>query len=489
MNQIKLIFVALFIAASVNVLAARECETFTSADYEKAQQVFLENWEKVPGVTALHVAAATGDIEGVKKALAGGTDIDTLDSRNFTAAHLAALREDKTAFNLLKEKGANLKLRNKWFLGAGGFLNVVNLPDPKSQRINLWDESTQSVMQIDGVEFCERTGATFVDGIKLRPQTAMRAWAENTSGEGSALSGFRKTNLEVGSRTAPYSNLYIKRLSDKNGNDLGYGLFATRDFTPGEALSLYEGEWAFEGQNSEYQLDKIDATRLRGYLAFAADGAPNVVVAPLPDRLGVPKVNYAFSVRPIQKNQAIMWDYGQHDIKWEMYSELDPQKVKEYLGSMSLSQWAQSPEAQVSHESLEGMKKLSIFNYVANTPIVFVRLAVEGVMSAEDMSTLHGLQSTIGKLPQASFELFLKGIGLVKKSPEARQFFLEKAKEGNASVLLNSFIYLGHAGKPVTLKSALQKWEEVQEDLCNHKLDRNGRRGGCYLLKKSNDEL
>ncbi len=489
MKQIKQLFVALILTVSLNGFSARECEIFSSADYAEAQEIFLKNYARVPGVTALHIAAAKGDLEGIEKALVAGIDINALDSRKFTAAHFAALREDSAAFDLLKEKGANLKLRNKWYAGAADFLKVVHLADPKLQRINFWDENAQSVTQIDGVEFCEQTGATFVDGVKLRPQTAMRIWAEETKGENASRPNLSKTNLDVASRRSPYTDFYIKKISDKYGNNLGFGLFANRDFQPGEVLSLYEGEWAFEGHNPEYQLTKIDATKLRGYLGFAADGAPNAFVVPLPDRHGVPQSSYALAIQPISKDDGIMWDYGQHDIKWEMYSELAPQKVKDYLGSINLAQWAQSDEAQAPDASVQGMANLNIFAYIANTPVVFIRLALEGIIDAEDLSVMHRLATTIGGLPQQSFNLLLRGLALVKKSPQVHKYFLDKADEGNVSILLNTMVYIGQLGKSVTMNDAQEHWDYIQDHICGLKLDESGRRGGCYLLKKFKDEL
>lgn len=58
----------------------------------------------------LHAAAHKGDLEGIRRALAGGTPVDARDPYGRTAVHVAAFARQRDAIRALAAAGANLGL-------------------------------------------------------------------------------------------------------------------------------------------------------------------------------------------------------------------------------------------------------------------------------------------------------------------------------------------------------------------------------------------
>jgi ankyrin repeat protein len=83
--------------------------------------------------TALHRAAARGDLDGIRAAVAEGIEVDARDGRGRTAAMVATYANQVEAFRLLLELGADVDLRddmlNNPFLyaGAEGLLEILEL--------------------------------------------------------------------------------------------------------------------------------------------------------------------------------------------------------------------------------------------------------------------------------------------------------------------------------------------------------------------------
>ena len=83
--------------------------------------------------TGLHAAASTGDIAGIRRALAAGSDVDARDGAGRTPVMTATAARQTEAVRVLLEAGADVDIRDDrldnpfLYAGAEGLLDILRL--------------------------------------------------------------------------------------------------------------------------------------------------------------------------------------------------------------------------------------------------------------------------------------------------------------------------------------------------------------------------
>ena len=104
-----------------------------SGDLERVRALLKAAFsEKADGVTALHVAAALGEVEAARMLLDAGDDVNAEDAAHGIALHYAVRRGQTAMVALLLERGSDDSLRKKWrtpmeLAAKRGFVDIVRL--------------------------------------------------------------------------------------------------------------------------------------------------------------------------------------------------------------------------------------------------------------------------------------------------------------------------------------------------------------------------
>ena len=108
-------------------------EAVESGDLERVRALLRAAFcEKADGVTALHVAAALGEVEAARMLLDAGDDVNAEDAAHGIALHYAVRRGQTAMVALLLERGSDDSLRKKWrtpmeLAAKRGFVDIVRL--------------------------------------------------------------------------------------------------------------------------------------------------------------------------------------------------------------------------------------------------------------------------------------------------------------------------------------------------------------------------
>jgi hypothetical protein len=252
-------------------------------------------------------------------------------------------------------------------------------------------------------------------------------------------------------------------VEDGKDLDLGYGLFALKDIKAGDIISDYQGEvfrTKEEGMDAEYATQNADAKYLRGYLAFSSDGAPNGALIGLTKTKGLAVSEVLVALHDIKAGEQILWDYGTHDIKWDVYKELDKESPTAFFRKNKLSRILEQL-AGVQIQTVDQLYNLSMFSYVVATLPVLLRLSVvESLISKEDIELLNQIQyggnfAYYGE----SLSTFLNTFSHLPIYPTLADFIKTKSKEGNVQVLAAFLTLLPQ------YKDALIKSKHIESDL------------------------
>lgn len=417
----KIIYMMIVLVYCISGLALRDF----AGDYSSARIKILTTCAKSPGIcklTELHKAVLEGNVEVIRQLVQEGADLNAVAKQNWTAAHFAVLHESRDILDWVYAFGSSDKALDLNQATPEQLWSLTHLSD--SHRINMWDEDTQSVKQIDSNEFTRLTGARFIERIKMSPMTLAREW----------LTGF-KVNPQTWGNSKKYqlqdqNSVYIRKMP----GHVGYGLYALRDFEPGEVIGEYQGEWIgklAKGREAEYATQSINGFHLRGYVPFSAHGFPNSALWPAKYLNGVKLNEVLVANQGIQANQPIMWNYLTHDVAWKYYQEQMTDELDRYISKNGLRFTSRALDTHVD-----------IVMYVLTTPSVFLRLLFEDKMSQADLDwilkeKLLARQSESLSTVQRFIEDYLTAISKLSQlnRQNLKGFLASKAREGNVQIL------------------------------------------------------
>ncbi|MEI6790847.1 MAG: ankyrin repeat domain-containing protein [Myxococcaceae bacterium] len=419
--------ICLVIAFGFSAFALRDF----GSEYTPARQKILKSCAAIKAnckLTPLHLAVLNGDLPEIQNLANQGADLNATARQKWTPAHFATLHSDRAILDILYSLGADENALDSNRATPKQLWNLTHIED--SYRVNIWDENTQSVQQIDSTEFTRLTGARFIESLKMSPQTLAVEW----------LKGFPVRQklqqalafVEPHQALANQDHVYLKKMP----GIAGYGLYALRDFQPGEIVGEYQGEWVGKKskvEDNEYATQEINAAHLRGYVAFSAHGLPNAYLT-ASERVSGLRVNELLVVgQPIRAHQPIMWNYLTHDVVWKNYQEQLSDVLDEYVSQNGL---------QLSHHN-------DMILYVYTTPSVFFRLLFEDKISKDDLAEIIKNKKLIQYSPtqellpsyttlQTSLEDYLDRIKRLdgESQQNLKRFLALKAREGNIPVLM-----------------------------------------------------
>ena len=195
-----------------------------------------------------------------------------------------------------------------------------------------------------------------------------------------------------------------------------------------------------EGADTEYATQRIGAVILRGYLAFSADGAPKGAFISLPKSMGLEVAEGLVALRPIEAHEQILWNYSTHDVKWDMYKELDLQSPRDFLQQYPFTSML-SVLHSMRQDTIEFYYRMHMFNYILGTAPVLLRLYGEAYISLADFDFIERLQVQ-GPFQEFGSHVinFVRAIEKSEKKKLVLDFLMKKVREGNVQILFN-FIY------------------------------------------------
>jgi hypothetical protein len=426
----KFYLIALFLPVGLSATPGRNF----SGEYSKARELILKSCEAASqkcALTDLHRAVLQGDVSQIKQLVEQGAQLDAPAKHRWTAAHFASLHEDSVILDLLFELDASKKSLDVNKGTPEDLWKLTHLFE--GQKINFWDESSQSVVQISAEEFEKLTGARFVESTKMSPKTLAEQW----------LQGFKKhpKNVPMAIQRIPkfQDGVYIKKMP---GN-IGYGIYALRAFKANEVIGEYQGEWVGEliKEDAEYSTQNINGAHLRGYVPFSAHGFPNAALEPISQQKGMSANEILIAKTAIRPHQPIMWNYGTHDIVWKVYQEQLPDVLDRYILRHGLGLQSNNPQA--NHE-----QHINILTYVLTTPTVFIRLLLENKIPKYDLELIFNqnlMARATAQTSQAGSFIDLESrirkslAYLEKMDSQSRQnvfqFLASKAREGNQQII------------------------------------------------------
>jgi hypothetical protein len=442
-------------------------------------------------LTSMHVAAMMGRIDALTWLLKQGGDVNARDARDFTPAHFAALDEKSDALDYLESVGADIHSKNRFRATPIQLKSLTHLTNPKDQRVNVFDDFSQRIERIDGDIFCVLMGATFVEGLRQKPEDVLRTWGRDETFQENAPLQWATKGLD--SYKSIIQDFYLKQITPRKGFELldrtNYGLFSNKAFEPGDVVGVYAGEWKGGKAAGKVNLVETKVNDFCGYLPFARVGFPNIVLLPFANRFGVPEGNFALAVRPIAPGDAIYLEAPIHEIKVDIWKEPNPDALDAYLVSHPLSQLKLNDR---NPEDVMTLQDMGIATYISRMVPVFIRLiaeekvsvsAIKYIMIATGLS-IKAASSEDGK----SVEIFEVALNAMQKhfgDSITRRFYARKALEGDGMVLLNALFTMEPICWPLHSMSegALESfWYQTRVNVC--KAPDNARLRTCVEFSK-----
>ena len=406
----------------------------------------LEGADLDAGVTRhrlapLHIAAALRDQEAIDFLLSLGADVNIQDAHGWTPLHFAALHKDDAFFNRLADRGAITHILNN-FHGTPYHIWDLTRPTPQEKvKIRIWSEEEGRVVTQSGEDFYAETGAHFSHKVVAKPEVLLGQWKA-----GKAILSMDKL-MPNSQATFQFSDpnhihkdpdLYLKRIND----NLGYGVFADKEFDAGETLSVYQGEQHLRrpsDTSSEYLMQgKLDGEHIRGYGSMALDGFPNASFLPVSETDGLKDKMLLVAIRPIAPNDPIVVDYRTHDIKLSTHTELNPEALvafEEQLTAKMIREFGELNQKVLDEMSTDAA--YNGFNYILNTPTAWLHLLLSSDKGQKLADKIRRTSMCLYISPncKAFYQYFVSSVYLFSNlrgdtKDAFRDFFMERAEEG-----------------------------------------------------------
>lgn len=463
-------------------------ENFSSQEFISAINTPLGTLK----LTSLHLASGLGDIVALRWLLSQGGDPLMKAHKNWTPIHLAALHQSREVQDIFESNSVGTELVKNDIddQKPTRIWDLTHIKSSSESRINIWDDETQKVGTIDGNKFRQIFGADFIDTFKIGPLDLVQLWVLDVEEDPRTI--FDDSIIGKSVDDNARDKVYLKKVASfkiKNADlDLvGYGTFADRDFQAGDGISDYQGIlWNKRGSPLPYPTDysttNIDASRYRGYISYCNDGAPNaVLLSKRANFIGLPTGSVLVAIRAIHRHEAILWNYGNHEVKFGNYVELNPASLDYFVSEFSFSELVQETlqnEKNLQNgkydrdKAIEYLRAASMLAYIVDSPTVLIRLICSDLMTRQDVESLRSIIIQKGTLSwrrnSSRFMVFLE-----KLSTNSREivkgFLKNKTKLCNTQVLsqfisiLPSLIY---DEKNINDQTLEMRWKFVSNWYC-----------------------
>lgn len=366
--------------------------------------------QKTPcrGLTPLHVAAITGNVEAAAQLIAAGAKTDCCDHQNWTPLHHAALAGNSVMIDLLTRSGTNLQVQTT--LGAT-FKNISDLlHPPQSNPKVVWKEADGPVRLITCDEFYNYTSSKFLSENKITQEQLFSYWntpPKDLQDELAFASEFKQKYLAQEEMPV---HVLSKVICNSEGTPLisspGIGLFANKPLAPKELIGEYLGVIEEREVLNNFVLKKsINAKEHRNEIPHINDGFINCVLVPIHGVKGLPTRYIFVATEPIAKGDQFCWNYGFHSVKFGPYVELRRKEVREFIKTHDVQYLVRcltltGTSGALSFEDFVNAEK---FRYILSTPSTFFLMALEGVLNPLQVRELHKLSYSMHCLPADRF--------------------------------------------------------------------------------------
>lgn len=466
-------------------------------------------------LAALHIASIMASESAIRWLVQEKKmSLHPIDKVRWTPAHFAAVHEDDKILQLFKSLGDSFTIKDINQANAQDLWKITH-PALDQEQVQIWDEDSESVKTVEGEEFYAQYGLHFTNSMLQSPLSLVQQWAiEFSSSE--EMEKFKRYQLandeyykvvqdKFSKKTDSYNDLYIKKiprpggeLVKSKGENLGFGLYAGKEFAAQEIIGVYAGEWVGHSPKKgrdEYSTQVTDATDHRSYAAYSADGTPNVELLQVWNAKGVKEVEVLVALRPIAEGEAILWHYGAHEVKWNVYLEIDPETVDQFLAQRSLAKTISRLKKGIFEKDVSQRFDRAMLNFLADTPVVLIRLMAEERISYTDLQAIgdgkkkgHIVQDNI-KFYLEDMKSFVKLLNTWSNKAAVLNFLQIKVKEGNMQILSNFIrMLLLDPSSQYRAKKFLRKdefellWNETWAAFCSQ--NTSSGRGKCQLYKE-----
>ncbi len=352
-------------------------------------------------LTPLHIATIMQDVRVVTKLLEVGVYVDEPDFRSWTAAHHAALHPNRTILNALLLKGANSALRNCL---DGTCTDLWNLVHPlEIPSVNFWDAASMQVVKKDATYFRAATKAQFSAEMVTSPKSLLKNWVAPPAVypvEG-CLQKRIKAQYDAFQAASPTLCLQKQSHNDQGKlvGDIGWGVYAGQDLHKGRIVCEYVGQDIESEQSetkakreSEYVLDQIDASKIKGYAAFINDSFPNCMFMSISCTRGLKDRVLVIALEDIPQGQPLYIDYySGHACKLRTHVELRMGAMRSFAAMPKFKELVMHLRSLTSAGAIydsPSCDEISQLTYIASTPASLIYLMCEDILSLEDFNWL-----------------------------------------------------------------------------------------------------
>jgi len=419
-------------------------------------------------ITPLHVAAMTGQLKTAEKLLRiMKVNPNHSDHQGWTPLHHATLLEDDDMVALLKKFKASEKLKNDQGATPDELHDLLH-PKPLREKIYQVTDAGD-FEEITPDQFQVITGAEYINQMVVTSHVLAVHWANETceTHPHSCQKDFRSQYLDP-SRAADSLALQIAG-HDENDRPIpiGSSVVARRAIKKGELITEYLGvlnptDKITHGDDN-YILNHINGREARNLGPMIPDGYPNALMLSVSNLKGLFNRYLLIAGRDISQGTPVAWDYGQSSVKTakfgitkeercsltNRYVEVFPDTTEAALHGNQLLKLIKKVTDEAAEESIDQLHRNSIFSYILNTPVVFLKHVLNGNIHPE---TIRILLTTIK--PDSPFNLFknplpfqIEALIALMETPEqycfVRYFLLAFLDQGylyfTASILISLY--------------------------------------------------
>jgi len=427
-------------------------------------------------ITPLHVAVMTGQLETAKKLLMMKVHPNRPDHQGWTPLHHAAVLDLGEMIELLKQFNASDEIKNYQECTPSELAEILH-PKPLREKIYQVTESGD-FEEMDPEQFKTVTGARYIDQMVVTSEVLAIHWGEKKS---------KPSPLFEEDIREQYHNLECDRQTlalqvnakDEHGRavPIGASVVAKREIKKGELIAEYLGVLTattqFEEECGDHKLDFVDGEKARNLAVMCPDGLPNAYMTGISNLKGLFKRSLLVATRDIPQNTPVAWDYGPHAVKrarigktreerkalTNRYIEIFPTATQRVLKNNRLQKIFKQALSPNESASIDHINNTALFSYIMNTPVVFLKHALNGNIQLSSIDIMLGFHSdapfTFRQYPEVfQIEPLLAVMQNLEKYTLLRSFLLAFLNRGYLNLPISLLLSLSDSG--------IEKYQDVE---------------------------
>jgi len=379
----------------------------TRSMFKKAQDkliFFFEDLNKqfTPHrITPLMTAIMFGNKVVIDLLINAKVDTNVADIHQWTALHHAAAQGDIETIKKLLKAGANPKLRNDRRGTYDDILTLVGAKQSKLEtfKIDLVDEKGKTT-----IDFKQLTGAEYTETLLINKDEFLNDWA-------SLSHPVPVTNDKMTSIREQYEQVYknrswpllqlVKLTRTDDGREIpkgfGYGVIAGKDIKKGDLICEYAGDVVKNIDDLDdkiYLMRHIDGKKHRSLGPMIADGFPNVAQVCLSNTHGWGEVIVLQACEDIPEGNSLYIDYTTDDIKLNDYVIPNLNEMVTFFEQhpvINMLDYLKKHPDEMQTPKTSGFNYAAKLGYLLHTPAAIIYLILTERVTISELENAYNL--------------------------------------------------------------------------------------------------